>query len=281
MRDLHEFAVALDACQRRDGRGLPSRPGTERFVDELLSLLFPHFADTERYGSEEEVTAGLVRVERRLRQLLVPFETRMPNTVDEVADTFLESLPKVYGMLQEDAAAIHAGDPAAESVDEVIAAYPGFYAIAAYRIAHCFYRSGVPVFPRIITEYAHRRTGVDIHPGATIGRSFFIDHATGIVIGETTRIGDNVKLYQGVTLGALSVAKEMQRTKRHPTIEDRVIIYSNATILGGDTVIGHDSIIGGNAWITSSIEPYSTVYTTSEVRVRTGREGAGDGGFRR
>ncbi|MFW5828348.1 MAG: serine O-acetyltransferase EpsC, partial [Alkalispirochaeta sp.] len=255
MPDLYEFASTLNQVQQREGRELPSRPGTERFFDELLTLLFPHFAESERYGSVEEVTAAVVAAERHLSRLLVPLEPRMEQRAAEVATTFIHDLPEVYQMLREDAAAIHEGDPAAESIDEVIAAYPGFYAIAAYRIGHCFYRLRVPVFPRIITEYAHRRTGVDIHPGAHIGRSFFIDHATGIVIGETTEIGHNVKLYQGVTLGALSVAKDMQSTKRHPTIEDRVIIYANATILGGETVVGHDSIIGGNAWITSSIAP--------------------------
>lgn len=276
MSDLHSFARELEECQRRDGRGLPSRPGTEQFLEELLALLFPQFAGADRYGSVEEVQAALVRLRRQLVALLRPVEARMERTAEDVADRFQTELPLVYRMLHEDAQAIHAGDPAAESVDEVIAAYPGFYAIAAYRIAHGFYEQQVPVFPRIMTEFAHLRTGVDIHPGAEIGRHFFIDHATGIVIGETTRIGEHVKLYQGVTLGALSVSKEMMETKRHPTIEDRVIIYSNATILGGDTVIGHDSIIGGNAWVTDSIEPYSLVYNRAEVQVRRAREeGAG------
>ena len=161
---------------------------------------------------------------------------------------------------------------AAESVDEVISAYPGFRAIAIYRIAHEFYRMGVPLFPRILTESAHQRTGIDIHPGATIGRSFFIDHGTGIVVGETTTIGDSVKIYQGVTLGALSVDKTLASSKRHPTIEDNVVIYSNATILGGTTVIGHDSVIGGNVWLTESVPPYSVVYHKSEVHVRSTRE---------
>lgn len=271
MSDLHDFARELEACQRRDGRGLPSRPGTEAFLEELLALLFPQFAGDQRYGSVEEVQAALVRLRRHLTQLLRPVEARMEGSVEAVADRFSTEIPVVYRMLHEDAQAIHAGDPAAESVDEVIAAYPGFFAIAAYRIAHGFYKQGVPVFPRIITEFAHLRTGVDIHPGAEIGRHFFIDHATGIVIGETTRIGEHVKLYQGVTLGALSVSKEMAEQKRHPSIEDRVIIYSNATILGGDTVVGHDSIIGGNAWITDSIEPYSLVYNRAEVQVRRSR----------
>jgi serine O-acetyltransferase len=243
----------------------------ERFFTELLALLFPHFAYPDRHETSEEITAGLVLAHRHLAQMAGPLVASSGRTPGDVADAFFADLEEVYEMLLRDAAAIHQGDPAAESVEEVIAAYPGFYAIAAYRTAHCLYRLNVPVLPRLITEYAHRRTGVDIHPGACIGASFFIDHATGIVIGETTRIGDDVKLYQGVTLGALSVTKDMRSTKRHPTIEDRVIIYSNATILGGETVIGHDSVIGGNAWITSSIAPHSTVYNRAEVHVRSGR----------
>ena len=270
MHRLHQFASDIEECHGNDARALPSRPGTERFFDALLALLFPHFAGPNRLGTNEEVVASLIHLERTLSELLRPLAVQLPAAVEAVAEQFIDRLPEVYGLLREDAEAIAAGDPAAESVDEVIAAYPGFYAIAAYRVANCFYRAGVPVFPRLLTEYAHRRTGVDIHPGATIGHSFFIDHATGIVIGETTCIGNHVKLYQGVTLGALSVSKDMQRAKRHPTIEDRVIIYSNATILGGGTVIGRDSVIGGNAWITASIPPNSMVYNRAEVHVRTG-----------
>jgi serine O-acetyltransferase len=188
--------------------------------------------------------------------------------VEETADQFFSRLPEIHQLLWLDAEAIHAGDPAAESVDEVVSAYPGFFAIAVYRIAHVFYSLEVPIFPRILSEVAHQRTGIDIHPGAKIGRSFFIDHGTGIVVGETTIIGDNVKIYQGVTLGALSVDKSLCATKRHPTIEDRVVIYSNATILGGETIIGHDSVIGGNVWLTESVPPHSVVYHKSEIHVR-------------
>jgi serine O-acetyltransferase len=160
----------------------------------------------------------------------------------------------------EDAEAIFRGDPAAKSVDEVILAYPGFLAIAVYRVAHWFHNRGVPTLPRMISEHAHKLTGIDIHPGATIGRSFVIDHGTGIVIGETTVIHDNVKIYQGVTLGALSVDKSLANTKRHPTIERDVVIYANATILGGDTVVGAGSVVGGNVWLTESVSPGSRVY---------------------
>ena len=163
----------------------------------------------------------------------------------------------------EDAEAIVMGDPASFDEKEVIRSYPGFLAIAVYRIAHLMHKINIPYLPRIFTEYAHGRTGVDIHPGAKIGKRFCIDHATGIVIGETTIIGNNVKIYQGVTLGALSVRKDMAKTKRHPNIEDNVIIYAGATILGGETTIGKGSIIGGNVWITKSVPPRSRVYYQS------------------
>ena len=149
-----------------------------------------------------------------------------------------------------------------------MAVYPGFYAIAVYRVAHQLFQMGVPLLPRMLTEYAHNRTGIDIHPGAQIGKSFFIDHGTGVVVGETTVIGDNVKIYQGVTLGATHVAKSMAQKKRHPTIENNVVIYANATILGGYTVVGHDSVIGGNVWLTSSVEAHSLVYHQHQTEVR-------------
>ncbi|MFA7567408.1 MAG: serine O-acetyltransferase EpsC [Alkalispirochaeta sp.] len=263
------FIEKLYAVHHKERSSFPSRPGAERFLETILGVLFPHHTQDFEYRSRAELVGALSRVSRTLEELLQPLAERMDFTPAEVAGKFMEALPTFYNLLWQDAQAILAGDPASESLDEVISAYPGFYAIAAYRIAHCFYQARVPVFPRLISEFAHRRTGVDIHPGAEIGESFFIDHATGIVIGETTKIGNNVKLYQGVTLGALSVTKDMSATKRHPTIEDNVIIYSNATILGGETVIGHDSIIGGNCWLTKSVEPYSMVYNQAEVTVRS------------
>ena len=180
----------------------------------------------------------------------------------------MHKLPSIHDTLWLDAEAITSGDPAAESIDEVILAYPGFTAIAYFRIAHEFYLMHVPIFPRLITEYAHQITGIDIHPGAQIGKSFAIDHGTGIVIGESSIIGDNVKMYQGVTLGALSVNKKLAKSKRHPTIEDNVVIYAQAIILGGDTTVGRQSIIGGNVWLTSSVPPFSSVYQESKVTVR-------------
>jgi serine O-acetyltransferase len=177
-----------------------------------------------------------------------------------LTESFFAALPGIRGVLADDMKAAFAGDPAAKSYEEVIVSYPGFDAIAAHRLAHFFWKAELPVIPRMISELIHSRTGIDIHPGAEIGPAFFIDHGTGVVIGETTIIGRNVKLYQGVTLGALSVKKEEADKKRHPTIEDDVTIYSNATILGGETGIGKGSVIGGNVWITRSVPPGSTVY---------------------
>ncbi|MCC8427131.1 serine O-acetyltransferase EpsC [Mucilaginibacter sp. UR6-11] len=183
------------------------------------------------------------------------------------AKSFFDQLPELYRILNTDIQAIFNGDPAARSEFEVIRTYPGFFAISFYRLAHSLYKHDVPLIPRILTEYAHTKTGIDIHPAADIDEYFYIDHGTGIVIGETSRIGKNVKLYQGVTLGALSVAKYMADTKRHPTVEDNVVIYSGATILGGETIVGHDSVIGGNVWLTKSVEPYSRVYHAPVVKV--------------
>ncbi|WP_282054851.1 serine O-acetyltransferase EpsC [Maribacter luteus] len=191
------------------------------------------------------------------------------NPCSKVWKGYLESLPNVLESLNLDAEAIVDCDPASLSIEEVYMAYPGFYAIAIYRLAHELYKVGFPLVPRLMTEYAHSKTGVDINPGAKIGKSFFIDHATGVVIGESAEIKDHVKVYQGVTLGALYVAKDLKETKRHPTIENNVTIYANATILGGETVIGANSIIGGNAWVTESVPPNSTVFHTPEIKIKT------------
>jgi len=177
--------------------------------------------------------------------------------------TLLESIPSIRKILATDVQATYIGDPAAKSHDEIIFSYPGIFAITVYRVAHKLFEFKVPLLPRIMTEYAHSLTGIDIHPGANIGESFCIDHGTGVVIGETTVIGKNVRIYQGVTLGALSLPKNagehLRGKKRHPTIEDDVIIYSGATILGGDTVIGTRSVIGGNVWITKTVPPDTKV----------------------
>ena len=195
----------------------------------------------------------------------------------QAAIYFLHSMPQLRVLLATDILAAHEGDPAAKSFDEIIFSYPGLYAITIYRIAHQLYHQEVPLIPRIMTEYAHSQTGIDIHPAAHIGESFFIDHGTGVVIGETTVIGKGVRLYQGVTLGALSLSREecenLRNQKRHPTIEDNVIIYANATVLGGKTIIGTRSVIGGNVWITDSVPPDTEVFLKKPELVFRGKNG--------
>jgi len=238
-----------------------------QYLNSLIDFLFPHFS-SKVYYTKEDVICKLHLLERDLIQLIQLLNCLAPSNIEEIADTIISKLPYIHDMLWADAEFIYKGDPAAESIDEVILAYPGFMAIVIFRIAHELYKVKVPIIPRILTEHAHQITGIDIHPGASIDSPFFIDHGTGIVIGETSIIGKNVKLYQGVTLGALSVDKNLAQIKRHPTIEDDVVIYSQAVILGGNTIIGNNSIIGGNSWITHSIPPNSIVNNKSEVRVR-------------
>lgn len=219
----------------------------EELILDILGVFYPHFLK-EDFSSIEELEESLAKIRARFKNLIK--DTKK-------IDTIMNSFPEMVKKLDFDAKAILDGDPAANSLDEVLLCYPGFFGIAIYRLAHEVAKTGVPILPRMISEYAHSKTGIDIHPEATIGKHFFIDHGTGIVIGATAIIGDHVKIYHGVTLGALSVDKKMSQTKRHPTIEDHCIIYSNSTILGGDTVIGHHSVIGGNTWITSSLPPNS------------------------
>jgi len=190
----------------------------------------------------------------------------------KIINEFIEKLPDLQDKLYEEAKNFLKNDPAAGTVEEVILTYPGFFALTVHRISHELYKLNAPIIPRLFSEYAHSAVGVDIHPGAQIGDMFFIDHGTGIVIGETTVIGQNVKIYQGVTLGALFVTKSLRNQKRHPSIEDNVVIYAGATILGGDTVIGHDSTIGGNVWLTKSVIPYSLVFHTSEVKIKNAHD---------
>ncbi|NOK38934.1 serine acetyltransferase [Corallococcus exercitus] len=248
------------------------RKAAPEFVAQVLGLLFPHFAERLECNAaavRRDVTAVEANLQR-IQGLLAP---HYPVTDAGMSSRFMAKLPELYEWLQQDARAIFEADPAARSVDEVVLTYPGFYAIAIYRVANALHRLNFPLLPRLLTEYAHQRTGVDIHPGATIGRRIVIDHGTGLVIGETTVIGDNVKLYQGVTLGALMVEKALADKKRHPTIEDDVVVYANATILGGGTVVGKGSIIAGNAWLTQSVPAQSVVTRRSEVRPRHGDEG--------
>jgi serine O-acetyltransferase len=248
---------------------LPARTAICKFTEGLLELLFPQLSE-KNFKNSEELKIFAESLKNDLKIIFLNTQTNLDKSPDQIVESFFKSIPMVYDLLLEDAQAIHDGDPAAKSRDQVIRTYPGFLAIACYRIGHAFCQIGVPLLPRILTEYAHSRTGIDIHPQATIGTHFCIDHGTGIVIGETTNIGNNVKIYQGVTLGALSVKKEMAKIKRHPTIEDNVIIYAGATILGGNTIIGKNSIIGGNVWLTESIPPNSRVYHKSQIEVRDG-----------
>ena len=261
------FAQTLK--ERRDDHslGFQLKKGTQEFVENLLAILFPHFCK-EMFYTKEEIESRLVLLERDLKRLLIPLLKDTSLYLEDIVKQFMQTLPDLHDKLWLDAEAITSGDPAAESVDEVILAYPGFSAIAIYRIAHEFYVMRVPIFSRLITEYAHQITGIDIHPGALIGTSFAIDHGTGIVIGESAIIGKDVKMYQGVTLGALSVDKKLAKSKRHPTIEDGVVIYAQAIILGGETIVGHHSVIGGNVWLTTSVPPFSSVYQESKVTVR-------------
>ena len=272
----HAFAALLAEERLGSDRGFPLKRDVAVFVDELLGILFGQLSEGAA-GTADELQARLTLAIRDLRHLVLPLAR--PGEADRIVDAFNAALPSIHDRLEQDARAITDGDPAAESHDEVISAYPGFLAIAIHRIAHELCVLGVPILPRLLAEVAHTRTGIDIHPGATIGRSFCIDHGTGIVIGETALIGNDVKLYQGVTLGALSVAKGAAGTKRHPTIEDRVVIYANATVLGGDTLVGHDSVVGGNVFLTASLPPDSVVYQTSQVRVRRVRDGFEDSDF--
>ncbi len=265
------FGTKLYNRRKSPCLAVPIRDDAHKFITEILGILFPHYS-SKGYRSAREVDAELTLLEASLIKMLAPLKNSMEGEIPEVTAEFFRRLPAIYDKLTLDAEAIVKGDPAARDLDEVILTYPGFLAISIYRIAHEFCRLKVPFFPRLLTEYAHQLTGIDIHPGAKIGDSFFIDHGTGIVIGETSEIGNNVKIYQGVTLGALSVSKELAHMKRHPTIDDNVVIYSGATILGGATIIGHSSIIGGNVWLTESVPPYSIVYHKSQVRVRSAKE---------
>ncbi|MGN6434936.1 MAG: serine O-acetyltransferase [Agriterribacter sp.] len=262
---LHESLHRIHEKYRGDMQPIPSRDNAQKWISHLIALLFP--VNSDKIFSELDI----MELELQLRHLLRPVENVI-SSADEIISVFFSRMPGVFEELQKDAQGILSFDPAAHSIEEVFGAYPGFYAVAAYRFAHELYKLNIPVLPRLISEYAHSVTGIDINPGAVIGSGIFIDHGTGVVIGETCILGDNIKIYQGVTLGALNVSKAQAHVKRHPTIEDNVVIYSGTTILGGKTIIGHDSIIGGNVWLTESVPPHSLVYHKSEVRVRSNND---------
>lgn len=266
--DYSEFADKLLSNRENSTCNSSLKREAINFLKEIIEITFPHFSD-KIYYSSEDIIAKLQLLERNLKSLLRLVKGANDKNVNDIAKKFISHIPETHDMLWKDAEAIFKGDPAAESIDEVILAYPGIMAISIYRFAHILYKLNVPIVPRIFTEHAHEITGIDIHPGAEIDSPFFIDHGTGVVIGETTKIGKNVKVYQGVTLGALSVEKSLSNTKRHPTIEDDVIIYSQAVILGGKTTIGKNSIIGGNSWVTQSVPANSIVYSKMEVKIRS------------
>ena len=270
-RELRELLGRTSDTLRRADEGHSGandfssfRSRTECLTDRLIDAMFPRHA--EKAIMREQ---ALFEAAEHLNALLVALSYDSKRA-EAVTRTLIEALPEVYRVLKTDLAAAYMGDPAAKGVDEIILCYPAFPAICTYRLAHILYLHQVPLLPRVMTEYAHRKTGIDIHPGAAIGESFFIDHGTGVVIGETTTIGSGVKIYQHVTLGAKSFDTDedgmpVKGVKRHPDIGDRVVIYAGATILGGETRIGNDCIIGGSVWLTHSVEAGKMVLARSAV----------------
>lgn len=272
--------------QHINRRLLPSREAIIDIITTVQELIFPGYFGLSGLDETNIGTRTQTLVEDLYEQLseqitrslvlddvtIIEDVNELPRQAENRALAFIEAIPELRNALSQDVQAAYDGDPAARSYDEIIFSYPGVFAVMVYRIAHCLCQLDVPLIPRVMTEYAHSKTGIDIHPGAEIGNSFFIDHGTGVVIGETTVIGNNVKIYQGVTLGALSLPKNkrgelLRGVKRHPTLEDNVIIYSGATILGGNTVVGEGSIIGGNVWLTHSVPPRTKV-TIEEPQFR-------------
>jgi serine O-acetyltransferase len=286
VEEILESYQRIGGINHIGGTNLPSRQSIIRIVTDLESVIFPGFREDDMIYPDEVKFVIAERVARLTNNLATEIQKSLcfrmrkegkassPNTnnfretsecriiAEELAGDLIGSIPRIREMVRRDVEAAFDGDPAAQSHEEVILSYPGVEAVIVHRIAHEMWARDIPLIPRMMSEYIHGKTGIDIHPGATIGEYFFIDHATGVVIGETTVIGKHVKIYQGVTLGALSVRKSESNKKRHPTIEDHVVIYAGATILGGDTTIGKRSVIGGNAWITSSIPAGSRIYNT-------------------
>ena len=284
------FDPAASEMQHIGSYELPSEAGVEHAVELARELMFPGYAGPDVPRSERREVQTLVR--GRLEELRAALHKQIyranhhkrqqrlgknelecaecTHIAEVTTDTFLAQLPELRRLIRLDLHAAFESDPAATGIDEILFCYPGTYAITVYRFAHALHRVGATLVPRMMTELAHRRTGIDIHPGAEIGESFFIDHGTGVVIGETTLIGRGVRIYQGVTLGALSVPQGETRPtighRRHPTLEDNVVIYANATILGGETVIGRGSVIGGNAFVTTSVPPGSKVPGSSRTQ---------------
>ena len=271
---IESYSSTPTGMDHIDNAALPSRAMMINIIHDLMTVLFPGYFGPRRplrknlgyfIGSRleklyEELTMQIFLGLRHRCNLENPACGHCENLAEDIAISFFEALPKIRDTLASDVQAAYDGDPAAKSFDEIIFCYPGIFAISLYRMAHQLHKDGALILPRFMTEYAHHQTGCDIHPGAKIGRRFFIDHATGVVIGETTDIGENVRLYQGVTLGSLRFPRDkdgniIRDQKRHPTLEDDVVVYAGSTILGGETVIGKGAIIGGNTWVINSVEP--------------------------
>lgn len=276
-----------------DGTNLPSEESVNRLCSDFMRLLFPGFFDQDPLRKDAVSAATADRIEQVHRRLVTELEKclRFSRHADpaaaagSLAMALLGELPDIRRAVHTDVVAAYEGDPAARSIEEIILSYPCVLVISLQRIAHALYRREVPLLPRMMTEYAHERTGADIHPGAQIGSHFFIDHCTGVVIGETARIGNHVKIYQGVTLGAKSFVTDDQGrpvkgVKRHPQLEDHVVVYPGATILGGDTVIGRNSVVGSNVWLMESMPPNTIAYyqgdQASIIRPRKSREAGGE-----
>jgi serine O-acetyltransferase len=256
LRQLYLMHQACPTC--------PSPAEVSQFFVSFLGTMFADFTQLS-FATEEDFIKHMDSLQRELERILQFNPNKGSASGKEISDQFFVGLPALFQKINQDIDAMFEGDPAAKTRSEVIRTYPGFYAVAAYRIANQLHQFGVQGIPRIITEHAHSKTGIDIHPAAKIGSNFCIDHGTGVVIGETTVIGNHVKIYQGVTLGALSVNKEDAEKKRHPTLEDHVVVYAGATILGGETVIGHNSVIGGNVWLTRSVPAHSKIYYQAKM----------------
>lgn len=284
IEDISNHYAQEELFTIKSGHQLPNRDAVIHIIMGMRQIMFPGYFDREHlertipeYFLGHNILKMYDSLSEQIRYALMQKakseadEVAVPERTEEICENFFSSLPNIQTLLFKDVQAAFDGDPAAKTKEEIIFCYPGLFAIFVYRIAHELYRLQVPYIPRIMTEYAHGHTGIDINPGATIGEYFFIDHGTGIVIGETTVIGDRVKIYQGVTLGALSTrsGQLLRNVKRHPTIEDDVTIYSSASILGGETVIGKGSVIGGNAFITSSVAPGTRVSVSNPELIFT------------
>jgi serine O-acetyltransferase len=295
--ELLDSYLADERARRISHRYLPSREAIVEILDAVLDLMYPGYFGRRDLTNEnlsahiaQSVAALAPKIEQEMEHCLCYGRERDSSRIDvgdcaprarELSQVFLRRLPEIRRLLLRDVQAAFDGDPAATNLDEVVLAYPGLLAVSVYRIAHALYDLGVPMMARIMTEWAHSKTGCDIHPGAKIGPAFFIDHATGVVIGETSEIGEGVKLYQGVTLGALSFPRDstgqiIRGRKRHPTVEGGSTLYANATVLGGQTVVGADSVIGGSVFLTRSVPPRSRVSLKEpDLRVAT-RDGAAE-----